>query len=138
MAYTLIGKQGQLILRESDFPQLLRLARFYGWVPEGTERPEHMSRKDWNTKEYLCSEGQLVRDSDAAKLNKALCLSLHDIPDYDCKNSSFTSSILETSFNGDVRKKSSVTNLVRYFSGEDKKKIQEFVEYTGKGGFRIC
>jgi hypothetical protein len=137
MAYSLVGRQGKLILRDSDFPQLLRLGIFYGWEPQGTEKPEEHTDGKWNSREYLSCDGQLVRDSDARKLSDALNLSLNDIPDYDCKDIPFTSSTLAARLNKKGDKEKSVNNLVRYFSGEDKKKIQEFVSYTAKGGFRI-
>jgi hypothetical protein len=137
MAYSLVGRQGKLILRDSDFPQLLRLGIFYGWEPEGTDKPEKHTDGKWNRREYLSHDGQLVRDNDALKLSDALNISLSDIPDYDCKDIPFTSSTLAARFNGKDGKEKSVNNLIRYFSGEDKKKIQEFVVYTAKGGFRI-
>jgi hypothetical protein len=138
MAYTLIGKQGKLTLRDSDFPQLLRLAKFYGWEPEGTVKPEEHGDKPWNSGEYLTCEGQRVRNPDAKRLARALKLSLSDIPDHAFKGAVSGSSSFEARFDGNSRKKKSVTNLIRYFSGEDKKKIREFVAYTAKGGFRIC
>jgi len=137
MGYTLIGKQGKLTLRDSDFPQLLRLAKFYGWEPEGTVKPEEYGDKPWNSREYLSCEGQRVRNHDAKKLARALKLSLHDIPDHALKGAVAGSSSFGARFDENSRKKRSVTNLIRYFSGEDKKKIREFVAYTAKGGFRI-
>ena len=110
---------------------------FYGWEPGGTERPEKHVDRIWNSREYLSHDGQLVRDEDALKLSGALTHSLNDIPDYDCKDIPYTNGSLAARFEGDSGKERSVNNLVRYFSGEDKKKIREFVIYTSNGGFRI-
>jgi hypothetical protein len=137
MAYRLIGRQGRLILRESDFPQLLRLAIFYGWKPAGTEKPDHMESDSWDSTEYLSCEGQYVIDVDAKKLSKALLQSLRDIPDYDCKNEAFQSAHMSPLAGNRGKREKSLENLIRYFSGDDKMKIQEFIEYTAAGGFQI-
>ena len=137
MAYKLVGKQGDFILRESDFPQLLRLGIFYGWEPEGTDAPDHIPVEEWNSREYLNCEGQYVHDTDALKLCKALKNSLGDIPERDFKYESQKIPAVKIQGVRDKKKEKSLFNLIKYFSGNDKKKIREFIEYIQSGGFRI-
>jgi hypothetical protein len=137
MAYKLVGKQGDFTLRESDFPQLLRLGIFYGWEPEGTGAPDHIPRDEWNSREYLNCEGQYVHDTDARKLCRALKSSLRDIPEREFQNESQKCPELKIQGVRDKKREKSLLNLIKYFSGNDKRKIEEFIEYIQRGGFKI-
>jgi hypothetical protein len=112
MAYTLQGTQGDFVLRESDFPQLLRLAIFYGWKPEGTKNPEHIEIDKWDRNEYLNREGQFVKKTDAFSLSNALEQSLQDIPDYDCNDKNWQIELKSKSVAESNQKRKSLHNLI--------------------------
>jgi hypothetical protein len=138
MAYNLVGPHGNFMLRSSDFPQLLRLAIFYGWKPKGTRSPVGFTSDKWNSKEYLSSEGQLVSDEDALELSNALKKSLRDIPNHECHNENLNLDHYSLNIEALKTRKRSLENLLKYFSGDDKKKIKEFIAYAKCGGFNIC
>jgi hypothetical protein len=138
MAYTLQGTQGDFVLRDSDFPQLLRLAIFYGWKPEGTQNPDHIEIDRWDRNEYLNREGQFVNKNDAFGLSNALEISLQDIPDFDCKDKNWKIELKSKSAGENNQKRKSLHNLIKYFSGKDKHKIREFIDYANRDGFKIC
>jgi hypothetical protein len=62
----------------------LELARFYGWMPMGTQPPStysfHILDAEWSGM-YLTNDGQIVSAEDACSLARALEKSLDDIPD---------------------------------------------------------
>jgi hypothetical protein len=96
MGYSLLGGKNRdfftsLIL----YPNLLRLAFFYGWEPQGTELDvtvecslsQHSakeaadSRRNWDRLDYTTNSFQRVTDEDARAIAASLDRALSEIPD---------------------------------------------------------
>lgn len=68
MGYDLIGGRGARFHWE-DWPKLLRIAEEFGWQPEGTKHPGHLT--EWNGS-YLSNDYQEVTQTDAIAMAAAL------------------------------------------------------------------
>ncbi len=91
MGYDLRNRRGDYFAwRMSDYPRVLDLAEAYGWQPQGTTNSLIVvdglgvvggaSPEDWDGR-YTSNDYQIVSETDAANMARALEQALDDIPD---------------------------------------------------------
>ena len=97
MGMDLIGRGGSMSLHWDDWRSLLKLAKQYGWQPEGTSGPLDQDRLSQEGKDqasgrsrngtYFSNDHQLVADSDARALGQALLRAADDVRKRDPRKS---------------------------------------------------
>jgi hypothetical protein len=126
---------------------VLRLALDNGWKPRGTEPPpgfqpeleaDGLTTRPWDPQNYFARKGQRVTDEDAAALAAALEQAMPDVPGHDAVGHKVVS-LLDTSLAGRFRVLNPYKKVhpFEYFSGENKARLQRFIDFCKAGGFRI-
>jgi hypothetical protein len=165
MGMDLHGAGGDFRFNIFAWGQVLGLAQQYGWEPAGTEMQPMELRNadgsvdheltehymalavDWDGN-YFTNDFQHVSDEDAATIADALERALDDIPDFDSgeKTKEFTpdeppdNPVARALLEGGLKPFVAPNDLLgpaEFFSGEDKQKIRDFIEYCRAGGFVI-
>lgn len=113
MGFDLRGTGGEFRWNIHRWYALLRLAKQYGWKPEGTSHDD----PDWNGT-YTANNYQVVCASDAANLADAIERALPDIPNYPAD------------------KQPQDFNDFEWFAG-DKEYLREFIAYCRAGEFAL-
>ena len=139
----LYAKQGDMYLNNFGWSRILMLAHQFGWQPMGTEAPDwevlgadppiHVNYPDWDGT-YCGNEGQWVNDRDARNIASALERALEHIPDHDAIEDEI--GLIQDE---PVNDHDTACNMsaIECFSGQGKKKVQEFIAFCKMGGFSI-
>jgi hypothetical protein len=146
MGYDLIkGNTGQSIHWNTyQWPLLLRLAKEYGWKPQGTTKPYwegEPGEPEWEGG-YTSNDQQVVAADDALGLAIALEKALPDIPDHEVSGARGGAVVLEEHIEETLLRELRIAqeaqgNMFAAFSGGSKLRLAEFISFCRSGGFII-
>lgn len=137
------------------FTKALELGRLYGWQPMGTQAPSNFDfyklLTDWHGL-YLTNDGQTVVSGDASSLAAALESSLDDIPGdnlkFDWDPNQWVEDDLPEWLTPEEREmledglqegmfEIAGLHPIRFFTGEEKRGLVEFIRFCRQGSFVI-
>ena len=140
------------------WPNVLALAKQYGWKPLGTDRPWGDDREEfwrvhrWDETDYSSSEGQIVTGEDAKAIADALELALRDMEGFtELENPGINDAIAKNPllialgkvFNGpgndlEVNLYQTIyTSPLAFLKGGGEETLKKFIEFCRKGDFII-
>ncbi len=126
MIYEFTNQQGIKFISPPNFwIRVLQLAYFYDWKPKGTRCEE----VNWD-KNYFTNHSQKVELIDSLNIAESLKKSIHNIPDISLNN-------ISSIFNDWRIKEGNHTDLIRFFSGKNKKLLHEFILFCSMGSFIV-
>jgi hypothetical protein len=73
------GQTGRHFFTETEWKNIMSLARDYGWTPDGTQPPRDRDELSWD-RSYCPAVGQTITAEDAQRFAIALDRAITDIP----------------------------------------------------------
>lgn len=140
------GAGGKFACGYLEWGMLIKFAYESGWRPLGTIEPpdwDHKRNPDgtparWFKNNYFSKFGQRVTDDDALAIAVALDNSLPDVPDHDAMLHKVAAEIEGSGLaRMRVLRPGVRMNSFEFFSGENKAKLRQFIEFCRAGGFAI-
>jgi len=131
MIYEFTNQQGIKFISPPNFwIRVLQLAYFYDWKPKGTR----CEVENWDNN-YFTNHSQKVELIDSLNIAESLKKSTQHIPDISLDN-------ISSIFYDWGLEEGNHSELIRFFSGKNKKLLGEFILFCSMGSFivsvRIC